>query len=118
LRIMQYLFDLSTNLQSECIVWFKNINLVKVLQGFFIIIQHHFNVFKSPQNGCIIWVKKMSLVNILQGYSLIVMQHIFDIFHKFAKWMHSLIQEHEPFQGPWKLFHNCLMQVWHINKNP
>ncbi len=118
LIIMQHLFEVFMSPQRECIVWFKNINLVKIFDGFLIIIQHCFNLFKNPQSGCIVSVKKMNLVNIFQGYSLIIMQHIFDIFHEFSKWMHCLVQEYEPCQGPWKLFHNCSTPIWHINKNP
>ncbi len=47
------IIDTSTNAQSGCIVWFKNMNLVKVLQGSFIVIQHVFDRSTIAQNGCI-----------------------------------------------------------------
>ncbi len=37
------IIDTSMNARNGCVVWFKNLNLVKVLQGSFIIIQHVFD---------------------------------------------------------------------------
>ncbi len=68
----------SMNLQSGCIVWFKNMSLVKVFQSSLIVIQHVFDNSTGPQSGCIVWFKNISLVKVLQG-SFIVIQHVFDI---------------------------------------
>jgi hypothetical protein len=50
--------------QSECIVWFKNINLVKVLQGSLIILQNPFDICTISQNECIVWFKNINLVKV------------------------------------------------------
>jgi hypothetical protein len=48
------MFDISTALQSECIVWLKKISLVKVLQGSLVITQHPFDISTPLQNDCIV----------------------------------------------------------------
>jgi len=69
---------MSMCVQSACIVWFKNMNFIKVLQHSLIVFQHPFNISMHAQSACIIWFKNMSFVKVLQG-SLIIFQHLLDI---------------------------------------
>jgi hypothetical protein len=65
-------------LQSECMVRFKNINLVKVLQGSLIVFQNPFDIYTTLQSEYVVWFKKISLFKVLQSSSTIF-QHHFDI---------------------------------------